>query len=178
MYAYINEDDKNKKLLYVYTTLIFFMLIANGIGNIYISVKSEKEEKIILKSLEEYEDMSPDEADEVVQSEITAIANNAKILLHNAVIEGIVAMITATVVCFLGLLCKGIVKIAETDNIYSNYSCMIVKISGAMAVLEVIGSVKGIFDNIAMYRHVMGYYYDIYWSLFGFLSNIENQIIK
>lgn len=175
MYVYSNEDDKNKKLLCVYITFIFLILIANVIGNIYISIKSEKEEKIILKSLEEYEEMSPDEANEVVQSEISAIGNNAKILVHNAIIEGIVTISVAPVVGFLGVLCKGIVKIAETDDIYSNYLWRIVKISWVMAVLEVIGNVKEILDNVAMYKHVMEYYNDIYWSLFGILSNIEKS---
>lgn len=178
MYAYSNENDTNKKLLYVYITVIFIMLLANVVGNIYISVKSEKEEKIILKSLEEYENMSPDEADEVAQREIVAISNNAKKFLHNACLEASIAIITTIIIGFFGWLGKGIVKIAETDSGYSKYSSSIIEISMVIAILEVMENVKEIFDNIAMYRHVMEYYYNIYRSLFGILSNIQNQIIK
>lgn len=178
MYTYSNEDETNKNLRYVYIILIFIMLVANGIGQVYINMKSEKEEKNISKSLGEYESMSPDEADEAVQKEIIAISNNAKIFLNNVCIEGIVAAITTMIVGFFGWLSKGIVKIAETDNGYSKYSLSIIEISWGVAGLEVIGNVKGILDNIDIYRQVMERYYNIYQSLFGILSNIQNQIIK
>lgn len=35
MYTYSNENDTNKNLLYVYITVIFIMLLANFVGNIY-----------------------------------------------------------------------------------------------------------------------------------------------
>ena len=178
MYTYRNDNDTNKKLLSVYITVIFIMLLTNFVGNIYISVKSEKEEKIILKSLKEYENMPPDEVDEVAQREIVAIKNNAKKFLHNACLEASVAMITTMIVGFFGWLGKGIVKIAETDSGYSKYSSSIIEISIVIAILEVMGNVKEMFDNIAMYHHVMEYYCNIYRSLFGILFNIQNQIIK
>lgn len=122
--------------------------------------------------------MPPDEVDEVVQREIVAIKNNVKKFLYNACLEASVAMITTMIVGFFGWLGKGIVKIAETDSGYSKYSSSIIEISMAIAILEVMGNVKEMFDNIAMYHHVMEYYCNIYRSLFGILFNIQNQIIK
>lgn len=172
------DKDKNKMLMYVYISIIALMIIVNVIGNVLICIKSEKEENFIRTSLEEYENMDPIEADERVEMELQVISKNIKNFLCNVLLEVIVAFIVSVILTFMELINKGIVKVAEADYTYSDYSVNIITVSRIVAVACVFLDAKCALEEFTKYKQLLSYYDDIFYSLFGLLANIQKQFIR
>ena len=175
----ITEDkDNNKILLYVYVSMIVLMITVSTIGTIVISVKSKEEERYIRTSLEEYENMNPMEANEQVETELKAISQNIKSFLYNILLEAMVASIVFIIFAFIEVINKGIIQIAENDYTYSKYSLSIIGISRIVAIVCMFFDIKGTLEEFIKYKQLLDYYNDIFYTLFGFLANIEKQFMR
>ena len=153
------KEDNERLWLCVYISMVLFIIGITLTGRAYIQSHSERQQKIVRLSANQYKSLSIEGRYEEAGKELKNTAENALAFLHNLILEQMVFMVVSALGMVPIVICKFI-----KSEVCEKYLTL-AKICTSCSVVALIINIKGTFDQFDVYNQLYGYYIEIFSTL-------------
>lgn len=153
------KENNERLWLCVYISMVLFLIGITLTGRVYIQAHSEKQQEIVRLNADQYKSLNVEDRYEEAAKEFKNTSENALAFLRNLILEQIVIVIVSG----LGLAPIAICKFIKSEVCERRFT--LAKVCALCSIIALIVNIKGMLDQIVMYKQLYGYYIEVFDTL-------------